>query len=87
MALDKKVKDLLNKFADSMPALRIPDEPYEKSNPKLGDILDDALKAEDAKYTPASASHWASPAPETLKAAIDRIAKEVSNNGANPIPT
>lgn len=89
MALDPKVKDLLNKFAESMPALRLPGEPLEKSNPKIGDLLeiaidggtavdqtarDLALDAESQAYTAADALDWSSNAPATIKAALDRIA-------------
>lgn len=37
-------------------------------------------------YTASDTAHWVSPAPTTVQQAIDRLAKAVSNNGANPIP-
>lgn len=40
MSIDPRIVDLLNDFADSQPALRLPNEPYEKSNPMLGDLID-----------------------------------------------
>jgi hypothetical protein len=89
MALDKKIKKLLNDMADSMPALRLPDEPYEKSNPKLGDVLEDEIyggnavdqtardlanTAQNRAYTPAVLANWSGTAPTSIKNALDRIA-------------
>jgi hypothetical protein len=42
MALDSKVKELLNKFADSQIALNIPGLPADQSKIKIGDLLDEA---------------------------------------------
>ncbi|MEM4379610.1 MAG: hypothetical protein QXL01_02855 [Thermoplasmatales archaeon] len=39
MALDSRIKELLNKFADSQPALRFPGEPLGSSNPMLGSVI------------------------------------------------
>jgi len=122
MALDPRVKELLNKFADSMPALRIPGEPLASSNPMLGDIMEEALDggtavdqtardaasdaqddatqalsdaataqstAEDAEnqaYTAGTPGDWATSAPVTLKAAVDRIASALAAELAVPIP-
>lgn len=47
MALTQAIKDLLNRFADSQPALRSPrGAPYAQSNPQLGTVLDAALDAD-----------------------------------------
>jgi len=122
MALDSRIKELLNKFADSMPALRIPGEPLASSNPMLGDIMEEALDggtaidqtardaasdaqddatqaltdaataqstAEDAEnqaYTAGTPGDWATTAPATLKAAVDRLAAAVEGLLTNPIP-
>lgn len=42
MALSDKVKELLNKFADSQIALNIPSLPADQSKIQLGDLLDEA---------------------------------------------
>lgn len=40
MALTQAQKDLLNKFADSQPALQEPGKPASEAGIKLGDLLD-----------------------------------------------
>jgi hypothetical protein len=68
---------MLNKFADSQPALRYPNEPAGSSNPKLGDALAAALAAADSEnatgtlYTPTTAPDW-SPAPTPVQGALDQ---------------
>lgn len=42
MALSNKVKELLNKFADTQIALNIPGLPADQSKIQLGDLLDEA---------------------------------------------
>jgi hypothetical protein len=69
MKLSATLKKLLNSFADSQIALRIPGEPLGSSNPKLGDALD-AL----ADYEATTPADWAGAAPTTVKEAIDRLA-------------
>lgn len=69
MKLSQALKTLLNKFADTQIALRLPSLPLSKSNPNLGDALD-AL----TDYEPATPADWAGPAPTTLAEAIDRLA-------------
>ena len=53
MALDSKVKDLLNKFADSQIALNIQGEPADSSAIQIGTLLDEAhgaLRSGTVKY-------------------------------------
>jgi hypothetical protein len=69
-ALDPKVKDLLNKYADSQPALRLPGEPYGTSNVKLGDVIEAAA----TQYTPAVPADWNGALPKTVAEALDRLA-------------
>jgi hypothetical protein len=69
-ALDAKVKDLLNKYADTQPALRLPNEPFDSSNIKLGDVIDSAA----TQYTPATPGDWNGAAPKTVAEALDRLA-------------
>lgn len=115
MALDSTIKELLNKFADSQPALRIPGQPLGSSNIMLGDLLEEALDggtavdqtarddasqaltdaataqstAEDAEnqaYTAGTPGDWATSAPTSLKAAIDRLASALAVELTTPIP-
>lgn len=69
MKLSQAIKTLLNKFADSQIALRLPGEPLEKSNPQLGDALDGL-----SDYTPATPGDWAGTPPKTVYEALDRLA-------------
>ncbi len=47
----------------------------------------DGLEESAAAYTPGDATDWASPAPTTIKAALDRLADKVrALNGGTPIP-
>lgn len=79
MSLSSAIKTLLNKFADSQPALRLPDSSYEKSNIMLGDLIDTAgsQAAEDVAYVPATSGDWSGD-PVEVKEALDRIAAEVA---------
>jgi len=57
MALEKTTKDLLNKFADSQPALNDDFSPRDSSGVKLGDILDEAhgaVRSKSVTYTASS---------------------------------
>jgi len=78
MSLSTVIKSLLNKFADTQPALRLADKPLESSNPQLGDVLDAALdtaaSAPGTAYTPAVTGNWTGADPTTVQAALDRIA-------------
>jgi hypothetical protein len=55
MALDPQIQKMLNKFANTQPALQIPDQPVAFANPMLGDLLAAALNtlsaAQDGTYT------------------------------------
>ena len=54
MALETKTKELLNKFADSQPALNDRDKPFGQSQIKLGDLLDQAhggIRSASVLYT------------------------------------
>lgn len=79
MSLDAKIVKLLNDFADSQPALRLPNEPWGSSNPKLGDALKSALDVADAEnatgvaYTPGVGGNW-SPAVTSAQGALDQLA-------------
>ena len=68
---------LLNDFADSQIALRLPNLPLESSNPKLGDALEtafaDASSAAGDAYAPTTPADW-SPAPTTTGGALDQEA-------------
>lgn len=67
--LTKSQKDLLNKFAESQPALQVAGSPAASSSLKLGDLIE---SMDD--YTAATPASWAGAAPTTLAGAIDRIA-------------
>ena len=57
MSLSAKVKELLNKFADTQVALNDRDLPRGQSQVQLGDLLDEAhgsLRSVSVTYTPAS---------------------------------
>jgi hypothetical protein len=69
MKLSAAIKSLLNKFADTQIALRLPGLPLEKSNPNLGDALD-AL----ADYEATTPGDWAGTPPKTVGEALDRLA-------------
>jgi len=79
MALSPELTKLLNDFADSQPALRLPTQPAGKSNPKIGDAINEAIATatgEDASgltYTPGTPSDW-SPAPAQGAEALDQLA-------------
>lgn len=82
MSLDPKIVQLLNDFADSQPALRLPNEPWSSSNPKLGDALKSALDTADAEnatgvaYTPGVGGNW-SPAVTSAQGALDQLASRM----------
>jgi hypothetical protein len=81
MALDPTLVKILDDFADSMIALRLPALPFGSSNPKIGTALDAAIKAagtaaSDA-YTPTVPGDW-SPAPTTTGDALDQEAARLS---------
>lgn len=69
MALSSTIKTLLNKFADSMGALRIPGQPLQSSNPQLGDVLDAAIEAAAGSSSAAAAAASASDASDSADAA------------------
>lgn len=85
MALDPKIVKMLNDYADSQPALRLPAEPHGSSNPKLGTALDEAIDATVAgdagttSYEPDEDTDW-SPAPATVGAALDQLAARLTTN-------
>ena len=84
-SLDPKLVDLLDKFADTQPALRLSTEPFGSSNPNLGTVLDAAITAagtaaSDA-YTPTTPSNW-SPAPTTTGGALDQTGTRLTANAA-----
>jgi len=54
MSLNPKIVKILNDFPDTMIALRLPNEPLEKSNPMLGDALNSAIQ--EAATLPAAAT-------------------------------
>lgn len=85
MALDPKIVKMLNDYADSQPALRLPTEPAGSSNPQLGTALDAALDSA-AAYSAGTPADWDTSAPETTKDAIDRLASAVAGLLAGPVP-
>jgi len=75
--LNSEVITLLNNFAKTQIALQIPDLPLSKSNPNLGTSIESAIEgavAASEAYVAGTPSDWATPAPTTVKSAIDRIA-------------
>lgn len=73
MGLSTAIKSLLNKFADTQPALRLADKPLESSNPQLGDAISAGIDGA-AAYTPAVTGNWLGADPTTVQEALDRIA-------------
>lgn len=49
--LDPNLQKLLNEFANSQPALQIPDQPVASANPRLGDLLAAALISQEQVQT------------------------------------
>jgi hypothetical protein len=86
MTLDPKIKELLNKFADTQPALRLPEQPLEKSNIFLGDLLEQAVNAQNQEFTAGTVGDWDTSAPATIKEALDRLASAVQGLLSAPIP-
>ena len=90
MALSATNKAILNAFADSQPALRVPGKDLANSNIKLGDIIADAGTLQTAAttaYSPSPTGNWASTPPATIAAALDRMAtlvKSLNSNTAIP---
>lgn len=94
MAIWSTVKDLLNRFADTQTALRLPSLPLQDSNPNIGDAIEAMVdskvsagvaEAEDAAYTAGTPGDWDT-APTTLKEAVDRLAALAASESAAPIP-
>ena len=56
MALSAQIIKLLNDFANSQPALRLPSLPAGTSNPLLGDVMDAALVAAAGSSSAAAAA-------------------------------
>lgn len=79
MAFDPVLKKLFNDFANSQPALQIPGKPAGVANPKLGDLLEDALaeSAAEATFSPATPANW-TPAPTGVAAALDQLASRMT---------
>lgn len=95
--MEAKTKELLNKFADSQPALNDKDKPHATAPIQLGDLIAaveaaaaaaqaDATAAESAAYTAGTPGDWDTAAPTTLKEALDRIASALAVAIAGPIP-
>lgn len=70
MALSAEIVKLLNDFAESQPALRLPTEPWGKSNPKLGDALSGAITEAQTAGTDAAAAAVAG-APRLTTVSVD----------------
>lgn len=66
--LDKETKELLNKFAETQPALNKVGSPASTSGVKLGDLLE---SLED--FEASDAANWEGAAPKTLAEAVRRI--------------
>lgn len=59
MALDPKIKQLLNDFSKSQPALNLPGEPADASGVLLGDLIDaggNPVAASVAAFAPATSA-------------------------------
>ena len=86
MALSAEIIKLLNDFADSQPALRLPGLPLGQSNPKLGDALNAQISAAETAagtpYTATTPANW-SPAPTNAGTALDQLAARVSTAQAD----
>jgi hypothetical protein len=83
MALDAKVKKLLNDFSKSQPALNETGKPAAISGLKIGDLIEEAMDAADSAAAAAAAAEayaattpadWAGSAPTSVAEAIDRLA-------------
>lgn len=94
--MEAKTKELLNKFADSQPALQDKDLPHAEAPVQLGDLLQDledaataaqasADGAAAAAYVPTTSADWVGD-PADIQEALDRLASAVAGLLAAPIP-
>jgi len=79
--LDATTKELLNKFAETQPALNVSGKPAAIAGIKLGDLLASAFEFEAA-----SAANWDGAAPESLREAVQRLEAAVAGLLGAAIP-